>query len=203
MVLKGAGPGFSGVGVVSGPSVPVNEGGHGGTSETVPELPYLNVDGPAGEIERRKAAAAADVANTALERKLEEREVSEQAKAALRDRQASLFRPRGNYLLVKMECREKTAAGILLPDAKQEIPGHGVVVAVGPSVSHRFVDHPAETHPEGSLLKDRLFVPNIAPGDSLFFSRFVGATLEFPDGVADPRYRVMSEDEVYGSWSSE
>lgn len=177
----------------------VDESGHGGTSETVLGLPYSvrsQVDGvlsgdPIAAMERRQAAA--DVANAELERRREAAEAEAQRKERERDEEARRFRPRGNYLLVKLKVTPKSAGGILLPDAKQEIPGHGVVMAVGPQVSYRLEGEPGQEN-YGAVL-------NISVGDELFFSRYVGATLEFPDGVADPRYRVMSEDEVYGSWA--
>ncbi len=131
------------------------------------------------EAERLRAEAAAQVANGALEQRLQEQERAREAAALERDRQAKAFRPVGAYLLVRQVVREASTGGIVLPDAKKEQSGHGVVLAVGPEVKE------------------------IEVGMHLWFSRYCGASVEFPDGVTDARYRIVAESEVFGAWGPE
>lgn len=86
------------------------------------------------------------------------------------------FRPLGDKVLVKrIEQEEKTAFGIIIPDAAKEKAQIGVVLAVGPG---RF---------NGATL-----VPmNVAVGDQVYFGKYSGTE-------ADREHLIIKEDDILG-----
>lgn len=126
------------------------------------------------------------VVNGALEERREREIELQQAKAAWRENMASRFKPRaahqhelvGAMLVIRNVKKAQTVGGILMPEASQEMPGQGVIVAAG----------------EGAQFKK---------GDQVFFSKHCGALLELPDGTLAREFRVLNEDEVWGSWPAE
>lgn len=86
--------------------------------------------------------------------------------------------PVGDKVVVKrLEADEKTAGGILLPDAARDKPQQGRVLSLG----------------DGRLLADGRRVPHqISEGDRILFQRYAGAEVE----VAGQKLLLMSEDEI-------
>jgi chaperonin GroES len=86
--------------------------------------------------------------------------------------------PLGDKVLVKrLEAEEKTAGGILLPDAAREKPQQGRVLSVG----------------DGRLLSNGTHAPHqVSEGDRVLFGRYAGLEVE----VDGQRLLVMSEDEI-------
>ncbi|HEV2600685.1 MAG TPA: co-chaperone GroES [Candidatus Babeliales bacterium] len=86
------------------------------------------------------------------------------------------FRPLGDKVLVKrIEQEEKTAFGIIIPDAAKEKAQTGVVLAVGPG---RF---------NGTTV-----VPmNVAIGDKVYFGKYSGTE-------ADRDHLIIKEDDILG-----
>ena len=86
--------------------------------------------------------------------------------------------PLGEKVVVKrLEAEEKTAGGIVLPDAAQEKPQQGRVLSVG----------------EGRLLADGTRAkPEIRDGDRVLFRSFAGTEVQI-DGQ---ELLIMSEDEI-------
>ena len=87
-------------------------------------------------------------------------------------------KPLGEKILVKrFEAEEKTAGGILLPDAAKEKPKEGKIIALG----------------DGKLLdsgKRAKF--QVKKGDKVVFTSYAGTEIEI-DGE---EYLLMSEDDI-------
>lgn len=78
------------------------------------------------------------------------------------------FRPTDDRVLLQpCEAEQKTAGGIILPDAAQEKPQRGTVVGVGP----------------GKMLKSgKRGEMSLAIGDEVFYGRYSGTEVEFDAG---------------------
>ena len=86
--------------------------------------------------------------------------------------------PVGDKLVVKrLEAEEKTAGGILLPDAARDKPQQGRVLSLG----------------DGRLLADGRRVPHqVSEGDRVLFQQYAGSEVE----VGGQKLLLMSEDEI-------
>jgi chaperonin GroES len=84
----------------------------------------------------------------------------------------------GDRLLVeRLEAEEKTAGGIVLPDAAKEKPIQGKVIAVGP----------------GRRNDDGEFVAlQVKKGDTILFGKYSGTEVK----VDGDEYLIMKEDDV-------
>lgn len=93
---------------------------------------------------------------------------------------APKIKPLGDRVVVKrLEAEEKTAGGIVLPDAAKEKPKQGEVVAVG----------------EGSLNEDGERVAmTIKKGDKVLFTSYAGTEVS----LGDEEYLIMKEDDILG-----
>ena len=90
------------------------------------------------------------------------------------------FRPLQDRILVKRVAAEtKTASGIIIPDAAQEKPLEGEVVAVG---NGRTLDN-------GAVLK-----PDVAVGDRVVFGKYAGSELKL-DGE---ELLILTEADLLG-----
>lgn len=89
-------------------------------------------------------------------------------------------------LIVPDEAQEVTTGGIILPDASQERPCRGRVLAVGPG---RFVD----------LTGQRADMP-VKVGDGVYYSKFGGATLRLSD---QPELMVCRPSEIIAVFDRE
>ena len=90
------------------------------------------------------------------------------------------FRPLQDRILVKRVAAEtKTASGIIIPDAAQENPLEGEVVAVG---NGRTLDN-------GTVLK-----PDVAVGDRVVFGKYAGSELKL-DGE---ELLILTEADLLG-----
>ena len=89
-------------------------------------------------------------------------------------------KPLGNRILVqRLEAEEKTAGGIVLPDAAKEKPKQGEVVAVG----------------EGALDEKGERIPlQLKKGDRIVFSSYAGTEVT----LDAEEYLIMKEDDVLG-----
>ena len=90
------------------------------------------------------------------------------------------IKPLGDRVVVKrLEAEEKTAGGIVLPDAAKEKPKQGEVVAVG----------------EGTLNEDGERVAmTIKKGDKVLFTSYAGTEVS----LGDEEYLIMKEDDILG-----
>lgn len=86
--------------------------------------------------------------------------------------------PLGDKLVVKrMESAEKTAGGILLPDASRDKPQQGRVLSVG----------------DGRLLPDGTRAPlEVNEGDRVVFSNYSGAEVT----IDDEKFLILNSDDV-------
>ncbi len=86
--------------------------------------------------------------------------------------------PLGDHVVVKrLEAEQKTAGGILLPDAAQEKPHQGRVLSVG----------------DGRQLKDgRRIGSQVSEGDRVLFSPYSGMEFE----VDGEKLLIMSEQDL-------
>lgn len=91
----------------------------------------------------------------------------------------SHIRPLGNRILVKREKPQATRGGILLPEAAQEKPKRGEVVAVGPGKQDE----------DGNLQPIQVEI-----GDKVLFGAYAG--IEVKTKEADAEYLIMAEDEI-------
>ncbi len=90
----------------------------------------------------------------------------------------SKIRPLGDKVLVRrVEAEEKTAGGIVLPDAAKEKPKRGKIIAVG----------------EGRLLDDgKRAKMQVKKGDEVLFSSYAGTDIT----VNAKEMMIMSEDDI-------
>jgi len=88
------------------------------------------------------------------------------------------IKPLGENVLVRrIEAEERTAGGILLPDAAKEKPKEGIVVAVG----------------EGKLLEDgKRAAPAVTANQRVIFSSYAGSEVKL-DGN---EYLLISENDI-------
>jgi chaperonin GroES len=91
---------------------------------------------------------------------------------------ATKLRPLDDNIIVKpAKAEEVTAGGIVLPDAAQEKPLKGEVVATGP----------------GRLLKNgKRLEPSVKRGDNVMFGKYSGSDVKI-DGV---EHKILREAEI-------
>jgi chaperonin GroES len=87
------------------------------------------------------------------------------------------IKPLGNRIVVKRQEAKTTKGGIILPEAAQEKPRQGVVVAVGPGKT----DDKGKSHPL-----------DVKMGDEILFSSYSGT--EYKAG--DESYLILTEEDV-------
>ena len=92
------------------------------------------------------------------------------------------IKPLGNRVLIKRAKAQATKGGILLPDAAQEKPKEGIVIAVGP----------------GKLDDEGVRTPlNVNVGDRVLFSSYSGTEVKQTETNGE-EYLIMSEDDILG-----
>lgn len=90
------------------------------------------------------------------------------------------IRPLQDRILVKrVEAEEKTAGGIIIPDAAKEKPVEGEVIAVG---NGRLLDN-------GERIK-----PDVKVGDRVLFSKYSGSEVK----VSGAEHLILREDDILG-----
>ncbi len=95
---------------------------------------------------------------------------------------ACKVKPLGNRVLIKRSKAINTKGGIILPDAAQEKPKEGTVMAVGP----------------GKMDENGNFEPiNVKEGDLVLFSSYAGTEVKC-ETSSDEEYLILSEDEILG-----
>jgi chaperonin GroES len=87
------------------------------------------------------------------------------------------IKPLGNRIVVKRQEAKTSKGGILLPEAAQEKPRQGEVIAVGPGK----VDD-----------KGALHAIELKAGDEILFSSYSGTDYKTDDG----EFLILSEDDV-------
>ncbi len=87
------------------------------------------------------------------------------------------LRPTSDMIVVKVEKKEETTGGIVIPDIAKKKPRRGVVMACGPGKINRF--------------GVRLPI-TVKKGDTVLFSQLAGHEFSF-DRV---NYNIMREDDV-------
>ncbi len=88
------------------------------------------------------------------------------------------LRPLEDRVVVEpMAAEEKTAGGIVLPDAAQEKPQRGTIVATGPG---RLLD----SGERGQL--------SVSKGDEVIYGRYAGSDVE----VNGKEYKIMRESDI-------
>ena len=86
------------------------------------------------------------------------------------------FRPLGDYILVKrVESEEKTAFGIIIPDAAKEKAQTGVVIAVG----------------QGKLQDGKLTPLAVQVNDTVYFGKYAGTD-------AGDNHLIVRESDILG-----
>ena len=79
----------------------------------------------------------------------------------------------------RIESEERSAGGLYLPEAAQEKPSMGMVLAVG----------------GGRLADDGTIRPlAVSVGDQVFFGRWAGTAVQ----VEDEEFLILKEDEILG-----
>lgn len=92
------------------------------------------------------------------------------------------IKPLGNRVLIQRAKAQTTKGGILLPDAAQEKPKEGTVIAVGPGK----IDDQGKREPL-----------NVSIGDRVLFSSYSGTEVKQSDNNNE-EYLIMSEDDILG-----
>jgi len=86
------------------------------------------------------------------------------------------FRPLGDYILVKrVESEEKTAFGIIIPDAAKEKAQTGVVIAVG----------------QGRIHEGKVTPLTVRINDTVYFGKYAGTD-------ADDNHIIVRESDILG-----
>jgi chaperonin GroES len=92
------------------------------------------------------------------------------------------IRPLQDRILVKrMDEKEITTGGIIIPDSAKEKPQDGLVVAVGPG----------KTLESGETAK-----PGVKKGDRILFSKYAGTDVQVDGG----EHIIIREDDVLAIW---
>jgi chaperonin GroES len=88
-------------------------------------------------------------------------------------------KPLGEKIVVKrLEAKEKSAGGIVLPDTAKEKPQEGKVVALG----------------EGRLLEDGKRVPfSVKVGDRVIFASYAGSEIK----LEGEEHLILQEDDIF------
>ena len=88
------------------------------------------------------------------------------------------LKPIGDKVIVqRLGSAEKSKGGLYLPDAAQEKPQEGKVIAVG----------------SGRMLKNGKTIPlSIKPGDRIIFGKYSGSEIK----VEDREYVFLNEDDI-------
>ncbi len=88
------------------------------------------------------------------------------------------IRPLDDRVVIEpLEAEERTAGGIVLPDAAKEKPQRGRVISVGP----------------GKLLDDgNRAAVNVAKGDEVLFGKYSGSEVK----VDNVEYKIMRETDI-------
>ena len=98
---------------------------------------------------------------------------------AIASKSSSLkLRPIGDRVIVqRLGSVEKTKSGLYLPDAAQEKPQEGKVIAIG----------------SGKTLKNGKVVPlSVKPGDRIIFGKYSGSEIK----LDDKEYVFLQEDDI-------
>lgn len=95
------------------------------------------------------------------------------------------IKPLGKRVLIKRSKPQPMKGGILLPDAAQEKPKEGVVVAIGPG----------EVDENGARK-----AMNVKEGDRVLFSNYSGTEVknQNKDSNVEEEYLILSEDDILG-----
>jgi len=90
------------------------------------------------------------------------------------------IRPLHDRVIVKrLEEKEKTKGGIIIPDTAREKPMEGKVIAVGP----------------GKVLESGTKVSmNVKKGDRILFGKYAGSEIE----IEGEEHLIMREDDILG-----
>ncbi len=92
---------------------------------------------------------------------------------------AAKVKPLHDRIIVKrLEEEEKTAGGIIIPDAAKEKPQEGMVVAVG----------------SGKREDGKVLALDVKTGDKVLFGKYSGTEIEL-DGE---EHLIMREDDILG-----
>jgi len=88
------------------------------------------------------------------------------------------LKPIGDRVIVqRLGSAEKSKGGLYLPDAAQEKPQEGKVIAIG----------------SGKMLKNGKIVPlAVKPGDRILFGKYSGSEIK----VDDKEYVFLNEDDI-------
>ena len=90
------------------------------------------------------------------------------------------FRPLYDRILVKrLEDKEQTRGGIIIPDSAKEKPQKGEVIAVG----------------KGKRLENGTLVPlDVKPGNNILFAKYSGTEIK----LQGQEYLILREEDVLG-----
>ena len=88
------------------------------------------------------------------------------------------LKPLGDKVIVKrLEAKEKSEGGIILPEAAKEKPQEGEVIAVG----------------SGKTLKNgKTVAPQVKPGDKILFGKYSGNEIK----LDDQEYLIVESEEI-------
>ncbi|HPS56342.1 MAG TPA: co-chaperone GroES [Sedimentisphaerales bacterium] len=90
------------------------------------------------------------------------------------------IRPLENGVVIKqLEAKEKTAGGIILPEAAKEKPMIGKVIAVGPG----------KTNDNGTFT-----AMSVKKGDQVLYSKYMGNEIE----LEGEKYVILRESDILG-----
>ena len=90
------------------------------------------------------------------------------------------IRPLDNGVVIKqLEAKEKTAGGIILPEAAKEKPMMGTVIATGPG----------KLNDNGTVT-----AMTVKKGDQVLYSKYMGNEIE----LEGEKYVILRENDIFG-----
>ncbi|HEX9756837.1 MAG TPA: co-chaperone GroES [Nitrospiria bacterium] len=99
------------------------------------------------------------------------------------------FRPLQDWTLIRPNlASEKTSGGIYIPDAAQEKPQHGEVLAIGEG---RFKE---EKDKKGKVTEKKFEKTTLKPGDRVFYEKYSGTKIE----IDHEELVMVREEDVLG-----
>lgn len=99
------------------------------------------------------------------------------------------FRPLNNWTVIRPDQeQEKSAGGIVIPDAAQEKTQMGKVISIGPGRTKE------ETDKKGKVIEKKFEATVVKPGNHVFYEKYSGNKIE----VDKEELLIIREDDILG-----
>lgn len=95
-------------------------------------------------------------------------------------------------LIKRVEAKDTTTSGLIIPESAKEKPNVGMVIAVGPGRYHKMI------HPVSGLDNFVRVHGLVKPGDKVLFGKYSGQDFEYEG----EKYLFALEQEILGVFES-